>query len=139
MTVAAGSDACGLGVRGLFDRIGLGRIVVDDAGQRTQTDPGNQRQGDLVDHVAGMPGNYRRTEDAVATFVDIDLDETGLLVVGNGPIGVGAPGYGQCTQPLAAGKRRITDRDPRRCLGSMGKLVLQANIADRINAPIAGA
>ena len=55
---------------------------MDHLRQVAQADAGDHRQGDLVDHFAGMADDDGRAEDPVGTFGDVDLHEADVLAVG---------------------------------------------------------
>ena len=61
---------------------------MNDASQRAQAHPCDDRQGDFADHLARVTGDDRRAENPVRSLLDVDLHEAHLLVVGDRTIDV---------------------------------------------------
>ena len=56
---------------------------MDDAGERSQSNPGDDGQRNFVDHLARVTRNDGRAENAVGPFLDMDFHETGFFAVGD--------------------------------------------------------
>src|ERR1022692_132793 len=64
-TVQQWRTGAGVGVRRLLDRLGLGRVGMDHVGQLAQPDAGHHRERYAIDHLTGMPGHDRCTQNRV--------------------------------------------------------------------------
>ena len=67
---------------------------MDDASKRAQSDPRDNGQCNLVDHLARMAGDNGRAENPVGPFLDVDLHEADFLAVGDRAIHV-VHGHGE--------------------------------------------
>src|SRR5689334_8038496 len=72
----------------LLNRLGLRVVGVDNADERTQADTRHHGERNLVDHVTRMTSDDSRTEHPIGAFFDVDLDEAGVLAVGDGAIDI---------------------------------------------------
>ncbi len=75
-----------VGIADLFDGLGLRRIRVDHLGEGPQAQPGDHGQGDLVDHLTGVPGDHGGAENLVGPLRHQDTDHTLFLTIGDRPV-----------------------------------------------------
>src|SRR5437867_1948596 len=59
---------------------------MDHVGERAEAEPAHHRERDLVQHLARVPGDDGRAEDAVGALLHVHLDEALLLAVGDGAV-----------------------------------------------------
>src|SRR5581483_8991564 len=76
------------GVRGLPDRLGLGRIRMDDARDGAEPDLPDHRERDLRDRLARVRRDQRRAADRPLS-VDVDAEEAVVIALEAGAVDVG--------------------------------------------------
>ena len=120
----------------------------------------------VVDHLTSMAGDHRRAQNLIGTLFHMYLYEALVFPIGNRAvdimhehgeslyrngfsalpniqadmsnfrIGIGAPGYRQSAQSLAAPKERVLNHDARRGILNVGEFMLEAYIAGRIDPSV---
>ncbi len=78
----------GVGVRNLFDDLRLRRIGVDRPGDLPQSYARRHGEGELGDHFPRVPGDERRPEDLVRSFLNVNLQKALFLAVEDSPVHV---------------------------------------------------
>src|SRR5438309_27432 len=75
-----------VGVSRLADRFSLGRVRMDNGGERAEADFGSQGQRNFINHLPSVASDDSSTEDLVGSSFDMDFDESFFLTIGNSSV-----------------------------------------------------